>query len=238
MTITNNYIGLQRQIADELADNQTLLAPLADSALTTSPIQNAIQSAIALWERVPFYFNDLRIEPTNASPFKTVAGQEFYGAVDYAGLGTIAALKSVRILISGNRYPLNRRDSNYMNEVSVNPLNTGMPCDYSYDAGQMRFYPIPDLVYPIGLTGTLRLSDLVNPTDTNAWTQDAFDLIRCEAKRILGRDVLKDADVVAAAKEAIYGDPLNPNDHGYYGALKQETTRRNSGRARIRPSQF
>lgn len=238
MSIDGNYITLQRQIADECGDNQALLSPLSDSALTTSPIQNAIQSAIAKWEREPFYFNDLRFEPTASSPFQTVAGQEFYSASDYAGLATIAAIKSVRVLIGGNRYPLQQRDSNYMNNVSVNPDNTGQPIDYSFDANQMRLYLIPDNAYPLGLTGTLRLAALSGNTDANAWTQDAYDLIRCEAKLILAREVIYDEDIEANSKRAIYGTPDDPSDRGYLYALKAETTRRHANRTRIRPTHF
>jgi len=238
VSISSNYITLQRQIADECGDNQALLSPLSDSALTLSPIQNAIQSAIAKWEREPFYFNDLRVEPTNASPFKTVVAQEFYSSWDYAGLATIAAIKSVRVLIGNNRYPLNQRDSNYMNDVSINPTNTGQPVDYSFDANQMRFFPIPDAIYPVGLTGTLRLAALVNDTDANAWTQDAYDLIRCEAKIILAREVTYDEQIEANSKRAIYGTPGDPTERGYLYALKAETTRRHANRSKIRPTYF
>jgi len=51
MTISATYLQLQRQIADELGDRTDLLTPLSDSGETLSPIQNAVQSAIAKWER-------------------------------------------------------------------------------------------------------------------------------------------------------------------------------------------
>lgn len=238
MTINSNYGLLQKQIADECLDNQGLLQPLSPDSGLQSPINNAIQSAIALWEREVFYFNDFRLEPTNTSPFKTVIGQEFYGVADYALLATLACIKSVRILESNQRYICKERDSNYMNAVSCSPVNTGMPTDYSFDANQMRFYPIPTAVYPVGLTGTQRLSALAKDTDTNAWTTDAFDLIKSQAKLILAREVIYDAQLESAMTRAIYGDPNNPRERGYLKALKDETTRRHSSRTRIRPSYF
>lgn len=238
MAISSNYITLQQQIADECSDNQALLSPLSDSNLTLSPIQNAIQAAIAKWERETFYFNDFRLEPTNSSPFKTVIGQEFYSAVDYAPLATLATIKSARILISSNRYILREWDEEQMNIESVNPTLVAQPTRWSYDAEQMRLYPIPDGVYPIGLTGTQRLSALAQPTDASAWTQDAFDLIRSEAKLILAREVIYDAQLEAASLKAIYGDPTNPQERGYLTVLKNETRRRSSSRARIRPTSF
>lgn len=238
MAIDNTYIGLQKQIADECGDNQALLAPLSASSGLLSPIQNAIQSAISKWERETFYFNDFRLEPLTGGPFNTVILREFYGAADYAPLGTLACIKSMRVLISSNRYPVDERDANYLNMVSVNPLNTGQPTDYSFDANQVRLYPIPNGIFPIGLTGTQRLSALVADTDANAWTQDAFDLIRSEAKLILARDVINDVDIEAGAIKAIYGDPERPEERSYLGVLKNETRRRHGNRTRIRPTNF
>lgn len=238
MAINSNYITLQRQIADELGDNQALLTPLSDAVGLLSPIQNAIQTAIAKWEREVFYFNDFRLEPVLNGPFNTVIGQEFYGAASYAPINTLASIKSVRVLVGSNRYTVRERDANYLNSVSVNPVNTGQPVDYSYDTGQLRFYPIPNGIYPVGLTGTQRLSALAADDDANAWTQDAYDLIRSEAKLILGRDVTYDADVADAAYKAIYGDQSRPEDRGFLYALKAETSRRHGTRTKVRPSYF
>lgn len=238
MTISSNYALLQKQIADECADNQGLLAPLSPDSGLLSPIQNAIQSAITKWEREPFYFNDFRLEPVAGGPFNTVSGQEFYTASNYAPIGTLACIKSLRVLISANRYDLRERDDNYLNSISVNPLNTGQPTDYTYDTLQLRLYPIPNGAYPMGITGTQRLSTLSHPGDANAWTQDAFDLIKSESKLILAREVIYDQEMEAAMVKAIYGDPMIPEDRGYLGALKKETSRRHANRARIRPSSF
>lgn len=76
MSISRNYGLLQKQIADECGDNQGLLAPLSADSGLLSPIQNAIQSAIAKWEREPFYFNGFRLKCEAASAFKLTAGQE------------------------------------------------------------------------------------------------------------------------------------------------------------------
>lgn len=238
MGISGNYITMQRQIADECSDNQSLLAPLSDETGLLSPIQNAIQSAIAKWERTPFYFNQLRLQPLTGGPFNTVAAKEFYTAADYAALATNPYIKTVMILISSNRYELNPRDSSYLDNISVNPTNTGQPVDYCYEAQQLRLYPIPDNAYPLGIVGAQRFPLLMADNDTNPWTQDAYDLIKAEAKLILGRDVLFDKDLEVSSSKAIYGDPANPREVGYLKALQSETVRRNSGKTRIRPSYF
>lgn len=245
MSISGTYGLMQQQIADELGDNQALLAPLSDSALTTSPCQNSIQQAIAKWERELFYFNQLSIQtPLNGSyPWQTSLGQEFYSdtttpqAWTSPNLSTVATIKKMWVLISSNRYTINPRTSQYLADVSVNPAVVGYPTEFAYTAQTGRFYPIPDGQYPIGVLGTQRLSALAQDADTNAWMQDGYDLIRSEAKAILGREVLNDQEVTDAANRSIYGDPENPRSRGYLYALKGETTGR-IATSRVRPTYF
>jgi hypothetical protein len=239
MAISATYITLQQQIADELGDRQDLLSPLGDSNLALSPIQNAIQSAVAKWEREPFYFNQVIVQTTLAGPyaFSTVAGQEYYGAADYAPLATFAKIRKAWVFISSNRYAMNERTPQYLDDISVNPAVTGEPIDWAYAAEMLRLYPIPNGAYPVGLEAIQRLSALVNPSDANAWTQDGFDLIRAEAKLILAEEVLKDPPLAQLMQRAIYGDPAQPQRRGYLEALKAESARR-GGRGKIRPSHF
>lgn len=232
MSISATYITLQRQIADELGNRTDLLDPLSDSGLTLSPIENAIASAIAKWEREPFYFNEVYTQPL----FTTVASQELYTTTDAAAIATAPDLYVLHALIASNRHVLERRNWEYIEELSISPTNTGQPTDWAYFAQQIRLYPIPDGAYPIRATRLQRVAALSADADTNVWTQDAFDLIRSEAKLILATETLHDEAIARACKIAIYGDPAVPRDRGYLGALWAETTRRT--RSRIRPTQF
>lgn len=233
MTISATYITLQRAIADEIGDRQDLLSPLSDSALTQSPIINAIQTAIAKWEREPFYFNSLY--ETNA--FNTVNGQEFYTASDFPAIATMPDVVMIHILINANRYTLNPRTWEYLEDISVNPAVTGYPIDYAYFAEELRLYPIPSDAWPLTFSRRQRVAALVNNTDSNIWTTDAYDLIRSEAKLVLAQEVLHDSDMAAEMKMAIYGDPGNAASRGYLYPLKAETSRR-EGRGRLRPTYF
>lgn len=242
MSIDSNYITMQRQIADELGDNQQLLEPLADSVLALSPIKNAILQAIAKWERESFYFTEV-VQITNGSAWQTSSGQEVYSdssspeAWSSPLLSAIAEIKKMWILISGNRYEITPRTYQYIVDESVNPDVTGQPVDYAYAAQKVRLYPIPNDTYPIGFLGIKRPGTLVNDTDSNAWTTDAYDLIRSEAKMQLARDVLNDTDAYQSAMRAIYGDPSLPSDRGFLYALKAEGTRRRA-KGKIIPSHF
>src|SRR5258706_15369132 len=99
MAIRATYGQLQRGIVDELGDRTALLVPLGDEALLTlSPIQNAIQSAVAKWEREPFYFLEVY-----STLFTTVAGQEFYTTSDAAAIATAPNIATMRVLVNANR---------------------------------------------------------------------------------------------------------------------------------------
>lgn len=237
MAISFTYQQMQQVIADELGDRTDLLsAPSDESALTNSPIQQAIQASIAKWEREPFYFNE--VYDSSGSPFfTTVAAQEFYTTSDAAGIATSPDLMVLHVLISGNRYPLEPRSWEYLETVSTNPSVSGQPTDYAYFNEQIRLYPIPDGAYPITRSGIKRFTELSASSDTNVWTQDAFDLIRCEAQLYLAMHVIHDTDLAARMQLAIYGNPADRRTRGYLAALKAETTRR-MGRTRVKPTQF
>jgi hypothetical protein len=237
MTISGTYELLQFQIADELGDRQDLLAPLGDSNLTMSPIQNAIQSAIAYWEREPFYFNELY----DQAFLTTVALQEFYTAADSAEIATIPYIIKLRALVNNQRYYLRPRTWQFLEETSVNDkVVAPIPIAYAYFANTLRIYPIPAGNIPLTVSGTQRFAALSAPNDSNVWTTDAFDLIRCQAKLIIANEVLYDDDMARRMKLALYGDPKAPftmqQTRGYVGQLKRETSQR--ANARIRPTVF
>lgn len=209
---TNSYGDMQNRIADELLRSDL-----------TSQIQEAIQTAIREYESRPFYFNQLR----NASAFSTVRGQEFYSNSDSPLVASMATLNRVQVMVSGNRYTLNPRTPEYMEDTSVNPIVYGQPVDYSYFAEQLRFYPIPDNSYVVTLTGIYRLFTLANPGDTNAWVSDAELLIRSRAKYELALHVLKDPDLAASMQQS---------EMAAYARLKGETLRRTT--RRMRPTYF
>lgn len=226
MSVSTTYGQMQSTIAYELGGRSDL----------TTQIQNAIQTAVAKWERVRFYFNEIN----DINGFSTVTGQEYYGASDYALIGTMAHIDKLHALVSNNRYTLEPRTWQYIEDTAVNPSSFSPPSglsDYCYYAKKIRFYPIPDGVYPITLSGTQRLSALVNSGDSNAWTQDAEALIRCEAKLDIYLNVIKNAEKAQSMKLQIYGDPSQPNSVGYLDAIQGETFKRQAV-PRVRATYF
>jgi hypothetical protein len=66
-------------------------------------------------------------------------------------------------------------------------------------------FPIPAAAYPINIDGLARLSPnpLSADTDTNAWMVEGEQLIRHQAKYLIYRDVVRDAEGKANAAEGI-----------------------------------
>jgi hypothetical protein len=221
MAVSYTYQQLQQTIAMELGD-KTQLLPSATGIW--SPIKNSIQSAIAKWEREPFYFNEVY----TASFFSTVNAQEFYTSSDAATIATTVAIKRLHVTISSGRYSLIQRDWDFLEDIGVS-ATVGKPTDFAYFAQQIRLYPIPDGAYVVSLSGTKRLTALSADADTNGWTQDGFDLIKAEAKLSLASEYLHDPGLAAAMVAAIYGAPAAegmPPSEGILAMLRKETALR------------
>jgi hypothetical protein len=235
--ISGTYLQLQRQIADELGARFGMLDPTDGSGLTLSPIQAAIQSAIAKWEREPFYFNEMY----DVDKFSTVVDQEFYTTTDVPSFVNLTYIPQARILIDNQRYTLIKRGWQYLEDISTNPsAQSSIPTDFAYFGQQMRLYPIPNTVVPVTLMANERLTPLEEDADSNAWTTEGYDLIRSEAKLILAQEILFDDDLAARMSRAIYGNTnpmVGPIQKGYLTALREETSRRGEG-GKIKPTQF
>lgn len=158
-----------------------------------SPIQLAILDAISIYNDERFYFNEYR----TSGAFSTVVGQEFYTLADWADIATIWHIDKLSILISGNRFFMEPRTEQYMEDISMNASWTGQPVDYAYYNYQLRFYPIPNGVYPVNVLGTKNFTDLSGASDTNVWTTDGEALVRLTAKQYLYRDTILDSDKAA-----------------------------------------
>ena len=176
------------RIADEL--NRTDL---------TTQIQYAIKTAIKVYDKQRFWFNESR-----SFTFPTVAAQEFYTSSDNADIPNLLAIDTVQIAItSTDKYLLQRVSYEQMEAISSNgTVDQGQPTWFCYYNKQIRLYPIPDAAYTIRVSGHWALSDLSATTDTNNWMTDAEILIRSRAKRELFTHVIRDVEGVAAMVQA------------------------------------
>ncbi len=226
-TGANTYSALQQRV-----QNEVLGSP------QTSDIQNAIQDAIAAYERESFWFNQVRSfggVTGSLSDLQTVAGKEFYSDADLPVLVNMPHISKISVLAFANRYPLNERTPQWIDDQSISTTWQGLPTDWCWQAGSLRLYPVPNGGYPLILDATIRFAPLVNSTDYSCWTNEAERLIRLEAKRLLFVDIIRDGEQAAVMEREINGD-MNANKPGELSRLRRENLRRSSGPAKIRAS--
>jgi hypothetical protein len=192
------FLIMQTRIADELVRDDL-----------ANQIKQAINSAIKTWEASRFSFNERRYL------INTVANQEFYDTSEPTLLlhdgsalddgEAIIEIDTIRPTINSQEgLPLTWRSQSWFDNFSIT-TTTGPPDSVGWYGLQLRFHPVPDTVYPVNIKALGRLgpNPLVADADTNYWMTEGEALIRHQAKYILYRDLLRDAEGKSAAAEGI-----------------------------------
>lgn len=178
---------LTSDIADDVDDTTGVYGP---------QILKAIQGAQRYCEADTYYFNE-----TRDVTFVTVVAQQWYGAAANANIPTLVHIQAAYYVDSaGNVVPMRRTLPEYIEILSGNGAAQGQPYNWTYFNQQIRIYPIPNAVYTVRLQlGPYRLTVLSNPTDTNAWLTEAYDMLKARAKYILYKNTIKDSGLAAEA---------------------------------------
>lgn len=198
-----------------MSDLGTMKTRIADEIVRddlSSQIANAITTAIAIWSPTRFHFNEKRYL------LSTVASTEYYALTALTNTDA-SALDSGETLIEVDSFTLTYNNQPYPlwdmtqqavdREQSPSSLYTGQPSAYAIFANQIRLHPIPDQVYSCTISGLAQLGTLAADDATNAWMTNGEALIRNQAKVIIYRDILRDADGVALATAAL-AEALEP----------------------------
>lgn len=195
------YLVMQNRIADEMVRDDL-----------AGQIQKAINDAIQVWEGIRFTFNERKFL------INTVASEEYYDIdgpdndmVLFDGTEletgeTLLEIDTIRITVNNSFYPLTARTQGWFSRYASLPSQyLGQPDSYTIFNNQIRLYPVPDGVYPINIDGLARLGPfpLVNDEDTSPWMVAGEMLIRQQAKYILYRDIVRDAEGKQNATEGI-----------------------------------
>lgn len=189
-------------------------------------ILKAVQGAQRFCERYTFYFNE-----TRDVTFVTVDGQDWYDDSDNANIPTLVHIEAAyKEDAEGQRTELERVPPEEIEIVSDSAASEGEPYSWTYFNQQIRLYPIPGAtVFTIRLQlSPYRLAALAQSDDTNAWLDEAYDLMKARAKYILYKNTLKEPNLAAEALND-YKDQL--------AALQGETSSR-SGTGQIQATTF
>ena len=184
--IAPSFSNLVTQIADEIDDT---------TSEYTAQIQTAVFAAIRFCERSTYYFNE-----TRDVTFQTVMGQAFYGSSDEPNIPTLIRIQRAYIEDNGQNLELIRTTPDYLEVIDDTLGSQNKPVLWTYINQKIRLYPVPNAAYTIRLQlGPYRLAPITNPSDSNVWTVEAFDMVKARAKYILYKDILKDPNLASEA---------------------------------------
>jgi hypothetical protein len=207
------YLDLKNRIATDLTRDDL-----------NSQSKSAILDAVKHYETSRFYFNT-----TRSMTFPTVIGQATYGVAALAQIPNIIRIDALFLRDSVSIYPLDRYEPDEFEMIAGNPLTgSGRPVAFTYIDSQICLWPTPLAVYTMRPHMHYRLPALAGDTDTNAWTNDAEQLIRAHAKLLLYSNTLEDADGAQRMQAQL---------PAYMDRLNYETSAR-SATGRIRATDF
>jgi hypothetical protein len=173
------FKDLQNNIAEDLTRDDL-----------TSQIKRAVGDAVKHYETSRFYFNT-----TRSKTFSTVAGQDTYGAADLAEIPNIIRIDKLFLRDSVSIYPLDRYEPDEFEFIAGNPLvSSGRPTIFTYVDSSVIVWPVPLSVYTLRPHMHFRLPALSQDTDSNAWCNDAEQLIRAHAKLLLYTNLIEDTE--------------------------------------------
>lgn len=171
----------------------------------TSQIGNAVGDAIKFYERQRFWFNTSR----NLT-FPTVTGQAAYGEPALASIPKLVRIDALYLPQNQSIYPLDRYEPGEFEVIEGGSTGQGKPNAFTYVDQQIRLWPVPNAVWTLRLHAHYKLPYPADG-DTNAWTDDAEELIRSHAKLLLYMDLIEDNEGAQRmqAKIPVLLDALN-----------------------------
>lgn len=191
--MAKSYLDLQNRIAADLTRDDL-----------TSQIKNAVGDAVENYETDRFFFNTTRLKT-----FQTVQGQQVYDGSALAEIPNIIRIDNLFMPLSGSEFELCRQEPDQFEWFASTSL--GQPTDFAYSDGTILIWPKPAQIYTLRPHMHFRLSPLVADTDSNAWCNEAEQLIRTHAKLLLYINVLEDDEGAARMQAQIqtYKDKLD-----------------------------
>lgn len=108
----------------------------------------------------------------------------------------------VAVVVNGTDYALTKVTREVMADRQGAAASAGQPVEYSWEGANLKFWPIPDAVYPVNIAGIFDDTALANDNDTNSWTTIGENLIVARAKHTICRDITIDIEMMTLAQRA------------------------------------
>ena len=169
------------------------------STSDVTAMRSKIVAAIRQYQPKRFWFNESR-----SVTFNTVASTVEYS---FTTIGTEFYQIDGAFLTDGSDV-IEVERVNYTEIENATASTSTAPYAYAYVAKTLRLYPSPDAIYPVRLTGHIKIAaPAADGEADNIWMTEAYDLIMCRAKAELYAHRWEDA-ANAQIMRAAEGDAL------------------------------
>lgn len=183
-----------------MSTRATMLAEMADDMERSDPaaFTNKINAAIRHYQPKRFFFNE-----TRSVTFSTVAATDFYA---WAAIGAeFYTIDGVFVTEAGggNVLPMRVTDYRILEQLIDGSATQNLPTNYSYIAGGLRFYAVPDQAYAVRVTGHVKVAAPADDNEANnSWMTEGYDLIMARAKGELYAHRYGDIGMAQVMREA------------------------------------
>lgn len=226
--MANDVAELQARISTDL--NRAEFD--SSTTLGSTNILYDIVSVVRNYEAQRFWFNEQQLGPKTITTTTTFALTTWCPGTDAHTASDIIELDSVKVYVGGlpavRTYTLEAKGWIELDHIDAMSRSTsGYPQYYAVLGGNLRVYPKPTNFSPklmIQLAAHVKFPDLAATTDTNCWTKEAKELIRCATERWIWLRRLRDPDSAQIVAEM---------EQTAYQALKRRTEALTEHRLRI-----
>lgn len=149
------YKDLQDRIALDYLNRMTLM----------SEVKRAIKNSIKNHEATRYWFNEAQ------TAMAASAGQSYVSIPS-----DFLTLDRLEVTVSGINYRLRQDTFNSIREMNA-VSSTGQPTHFAYHGDRFELSVIPDSAYAVNVHYIKTLAELSADADSNAWTNEAANLI-------------------------------------------------------------
>lgn len=227
--MANTLQDMVTRIASEI--RRPLLATPADM---TSPIVQAILTAVAIYQKDRFRISD--IDPSVPPQFPTAQGQYIYSVSDNANIQSIYVIDYLNVFVGSTVEKMTRRTPEEILLLLQQNQQSGQPTDYAYQGNKILIYPIPSAVWMLFIGGHVQIAAPASLNEANnPWMNWAEQMIRCHAKYEIATHITRNPTMAQAMSPDAAGGPNGQPGETWraWRRLKNETNKIKSvGRVR------
>lgn len=155
------------------------------TSLSASVVDEEINRAIRYYQNQQFWFNENKVDIT------LITGQQSVPNIPDDVI-TELQVNGLTLIDDQRKFDLRKIPTNIFVEQDFD--YTGLPLYYTYRNGEYLLQPTPQENYILEFRWLIKYDDLVNDEDTNAFTENAEDLIMLHALKTIYAEDKEDSE--------------------------------------------